>query len=206
MSERTSSRRLRVGLALALLALALLLMSAGAYATFTSDASDSQALTSGTLSLALGAVGAETNRLTVAASNIAPGATIERTVDLINDGTLPLGAVTLTTSALTSSLLDQDATDGLQMEIAACSVPWTESGVAPAYVYSCSGSTSSVLSSLPIIGSDLSLNNLTPIEPGATVHLLLTLSLPTIASNLLQGLTSTVQYAFTGVQGAASND
>ena len=82
-----------------------------------------------------------TNRLTVGASNIAAGDTIQRSVDLINQGTINLASVSLTTSATTSSLLNTDTTNGLQMAIDKCSVPWTRRGSAPAYTYTCSGST-----------------------------------------------------------------
>ena len=88
---------------------------------------------------------------TVGATAIAPGDTIQRSVDLINSGSLDLASVTLTTTATTSSLLDTDATNGLQMVIDKCSVAWTEAG--PPYTYTCSGSTSSVLASRAVIGS-----------------------------------------------------
>src|SRR6476659_7687281 len=72
------------------------------------------------------ATGAATNPLTVGASNIAPGDTIQRSVDLINSGSIDLSGITLTTNATTSSLLDTDATHSLQMVIDRCSNAWTE--------------------------------------------------------------------------------
>src|SRR6476646_1375212 len=96
----------------------------GTYATFTSSTSASQSVASGTVTIALGATGASTNRLTVGASNIAAGDTIQRSVDLINQGTINLASVSLTTSATTSSLLNTDTTNGLQMAIDKCSVAW----------------------------------------------------------------------------------
>ena len=56
------------------------------YATFTSSTSASQSVSTGTVTIALGATGASTNRLNVAATNIAAGDTIQRSVDLINSG------------------------------------------------------------------------------------------------------------------------
>jgi predicted ribosomally synthesized peptide with SipW-like signal peptide len=177
----------------------------GTYATFTSTASVNQSIASGTVSIALGATGASTNRLNVNATGIVPGDTIQRSVDLINNGNQDLASVTLTTSASPSSLLDTDATNGLQMTIDRCSVPWTEAGTSPAFTYTCSGSTSVVLASRAIIGANLALANINATTAGATSHLRVTITLPSSAGNSFQGLTSTIQYTFTGTQRAATN-
>jgi hypothetical protein len=126
-------------------------------------------------------------------------------VDLINQGTIDLASVTLTTTATTSSGLDTDATNGLQLAIDRCSVPWTESGSAPAYTYTCAGSVSTVLASRPVIGSNMALANLGSLTQGATDKLRFTLTLPSTAPNSLQSQTSVVQYAFTATQRAATN-
>jgi hypothetical protein len=91
------------------------------------------------------------------------------------------------------------------MAIDKCSVPWTESGSSPAFTYSCSGSTSTVLAQRAVIGSNLSLSNLGSLTAGVTDHLRLTLTLPSSADNSFQNLTSTIQYSFTGTQRAATN-
>jgi hypothetical protein len=69
---------------------------------------------------------------------------------LVNNGTSSsdtLSSIVLSTTASPSSLLDTEATNGLQMVIEKCSTPWTEAGTAPAYTYTCSGTTSTVLAS-----------------------------------------------------------
>src|SRR5690348_10445545 len=175
------------------------------YATFTSSTSASQSITSGTVTIALGATGASTNRLTVGASGIAAGDSLQRSVDIVNQGTIDLTSIGLTTTATTSSLLDTDTTNGLQVAIDRCSAAWTESGTAPAYTYTCSGTTSSVLASRPVIGSNLTLANLSSLTAGATDHLRVTLTLPAAAPNTLQGQSSTIQYAFTGTQRAGTS-
>lgn len=177
----------------------------GTYATFTSTASVNQSIASGTVSIALGATGASTNRLNVNATGIVPGDTIQRSVNLINNGNQDLASVVLTTSASPSSLLDTDATNGLQMTIDRCSVPWTEAGTSPAFTYTCSGTTTVVLASRAIIGSNLALANINATTAGATSHLRVTITLPSTAGNSFQGLTSTIQYTFTGTQRAATN-
>ena len=177
----------------------------GTYATWTSTTSQNQTISSGTVTIALGATGAATNRLNVNASALAPGDTVQRSVDLTNSGTIDLASVTLTTTAPTSSLLDTDATNGLQMVVDKCSVAWTEAGTAPAYTYTCGGTTSTVLASRAVIGSNLSLSNLVATTPAQTDHLRVTLTLPSGAPNTLQNQSSTISYAFTGTQRAATD-
>lgn len=189
-------------LSIAAIGAAAAIAGLGTYATFTSSTSASQSVASGTVTIALGATGASTNRLTVGASNIAAGDTIQRSVDLINQGTINLASVSLTTSATTSSLLNTDTTNGLQMAIDKCSVAWTESG--PPYTYTCGGSTSTVLASRALVGSNIALANLT-LTAGATDHLRVTLTFPSGAGNTLQNQSSTVNYTFTGNQRAGTN-
>jgi len=191
--------RTKVGISLALVLAALCLIGLGAFATFTSSTSASHSVTTGTVTIALGATGASTNRLNVNAAGIAPGDTIQRSVDLLNQGSLNLTSVTLSTTATASSLLDTDATSGLQMAIDRCSAAWTESGSSPAFSYTCSGTTSTVLASRAVIGTNLALANLGSLTAGATDHLRVTLTLPSAADNTFQNLSSTLQYAFTGV-------
>jgi predicted ribosomally synthesized peptide with SipW-like signal peptide len=188
---------------LAVLGAAASIAGLGTFATFTSSTSASHTVSSGTVTIALGATGASTNRLNIGATAIAPGDTIQRSVDLINQGSLDLASVTLTTSATTSSLLDTDVTNGLQMVIDKCSVAWTEAG--PPYTYTCSGSNSSVLASRAVIGSSLTLSGLSSLTAGATDHLRVTLTLPSGAGNTLQNQTSTISYAFNGTQRTATN-
>jgi spore coat-associated protein N len=200
-----SAQRRKLLVSLAIVAAAASIAGLGTFATFTSSTSASQNVSSGTVTIALGATGASTNRLTVGASNIAPGDTIQRSVDLINSGSIDLSGITLTTSATASSLLDTDATDGLQMVIDRCSNAWTEGGVAPAYTYTCSGATSTVLASRAVVGSNLTLSNLTALTNGVTDHLRVTLTFPSAAPNSFQNQSSTIQYTFTGTQRAGTN-
>jgi predicted ribosomally synthesized peptide with SipW-like signal peptide len=175
----------------------------GTFATFTSSTSASHTVSSGTVTVALGATGGSTNRLNVDATAIAPGDTIQRSVDLINQGTLDLASVTLTTQATTSSLLDTDTTNGLQMVIDKCSQAWTESG--PPYTYTCGGSTSTVLTSRAVIQSGVTLNNLSSLTAATTDHLRVTLTFPSGAGNTFQNKSSALQYTFTGTQRATTN-
>lgn len=193
----------KVLLSIAAVGAASAIAGLGTFATFTSSTSANQPISSGTVTIALGATGAATNRLTVGAAGIAAGDTIQRSVDLLNSGSLPLASIVLTTTASPSSSLDTDATNGLQMTIDRCSVAWTEAGTAPAYTYTCGGTTSTVLASRPVIGSNLALSNLASTSAGATDRLRVTLTLP--SSSTLQGQSSTVTYSFAGTQRAATS-
>jgi spore coat-associated protein N len=204
MSPQRLTPRDRLVLSVALILVAVGLAGVGAFATFTSSASVSQSITTGTVTIELGATGTANNRLDVDASGVVPGDTIQRAVNVRNTGDQDFASITLTTAASTSSLLDTDASNGLQMVIERCSVAWTEGGSAPAYTYTCSGSTSTVLASRAVIGSSLALSNLT-LTAGSTNNLRVTLSLPSAAGNALQGLTSTIAYTFTGTQRAATS-
>jgi spore coat-associated protein N len=184
-------------LSIAVLGSAASIAGLGTFATFTSSTSASHTIASGTLSLT-----APVSRLGTGASAIAAGDTMQRAIDLSYSGTISLGSATLTTSATSSSLLDTDATNGLQIAIDKCSQAWTESG--PPYTYTCGGATSSVLASRALIGSAIALSNLT-LTAGSTDHLRVTVTLPSSADNTLQNKSSTVDYTFTGVQRAGAN-
>jgi spore coat-associated protein N len=184
-------------LSIAVLGSAASIAGLGTFATFTSSTSASHTIASGTLSLT-----APVSRLGTGASPIAAGDTMQRAIDLSYSGTISFGSATLTTSATSSSLLDTDTTNGLQIAIDKCSQAWTESG--PPYTYTCGGSTSSVLASRALIGSAIALANLM-LTAGSTDHLRVTVTLPSSADNTLQNKSSTIDYTFTGVQRNATN-
>lgn len=206
---RTTSAK-KLVLSGVLVAAAAALAGHGAFATFTSQAAGGpQTISTGTVTIGLGNTGASTNRLTVDATKVAAGDTIQRSVDLSNSGSLNLASVTLGLSASPSSTLDSDATNGLQTTLQSCSVPWTEGGTAPAYTYTCSGSTTSLLSTTPVAtlaSTPAGLTGLASLTAGGTDHLLVTLALPSGASNSFEGLTSTLTYTFVGTQRAAQSD
>src|SRR5436309_3666053 len=128
---RTPARKLL--LSLGAVGAAAGIASLGTFASFTSTTSASQSVTSGTVTIALGATGASTNRLSVNATGVVPGDTIQRSFDLSNTGNQNLATISLTSTASPSSLLDSDATAGLQMVVDKCSTAWTEAGTSPAF-------------------------------------------------------------------------
>ena len=157
------------------------------------------------MSIALGAAGAA-NRLTVAAVDIVPGDTMQRAFTLAStSSTSDLATIKLTTTASTSSTLDTDATNGLQMVIDKCSIAWVEAGTSPAYTYTCAGTTTTILASEAVIGANLNMTGLSSLTAGSSDNLRLTLTLPTTAAASLQNVASTILYTFTGTQRAATN-
>jgi spore coat-associated protein N len=198
----THSRKLALSVALVVAAAAI--VGFGAFAAFTGTATTSSALSSGTVSLAPIGVSGANNRLSVGASGLAAGDTVQRAVDVKNTGTITILAPTLTTSATVSSLLDTDAVNGLQMTINKCSVAWTEAGIAPAYTYTCTGTQTAVLASVALIGSNLALANITPTS-NADNFLVVTLTLPSGSGNTEQNQSSTILFTFTATQRAGQS-
>jgi hypothetical protein len=174
-----------------------------AFATFTSTTSASQDVGSGNVAFASLTPSGTGQRLSVAATDIAPGDTIQRAVTLTNTGSIDMdtSAVRLTTSATTSSLLDSGA-NGLTMAIDKCSVAWTESAFP--YTYTCGGTTTSVLASSPVIVANAALANIDT-APATPNHLRVTLTLPTAADNTYQNQSSVISYSFAGTQRAGTD-
>lgn len=203
-----------------------------AFATFTESAAGGpQTISSGKVIYVFGST--QANRLAVSASNIAAGDTIQRAFELDNNSTIntptgnSLASVTIGASASTSSLLNSDPTNGLQAQIQACSVAWTEAGTGTSsspYTYTCSGTTSTVLASTPmatLISTPVPITSgLNSLATGGKDYLVLTLTLPSSApGNLglvstpcsgtsggtsstenLEGCSSVLNYTFTGTQ------
>jgi hypothetical protein len=193
-------------LTVGLIGLTVSAVGAAAFATFTSTTNVDQAAASGTVAFAAIATNGAGNRLSLGAVNNAPGDALQRAVTLTNTGTVDMlpSSVRLTTTATVSSLLNTDTTSGLQLVIDKCSVPWTEAGTDPAYTYTCSATTTSVLASNPVIQTSATLANLTT-TAGTPNYLRATLTLPPAAGNTLQNQSSTITYLFAGTQRAGTN-
>ncbi|SDT52506.1 Camelysin metallo-endopeptidase [Pseudarthrobacter equi] len=188
----------------ALVAAAASVAGLGTYGAFTSTTSASETVASGTVNVALGATGAA-NRLSVAASGLVAGDTVQRAVTLSNTGNQNLSAITLTTAASPSSKLDTDTVNGLQLTVDACSVPWTEAGTSPAFTYTCSGTVTQVLAPRAAVGANMALAGLNSVTSAAADNLRVTVTLPSSADNTFQGLSSTVGFSFTGTQRTATS-
>ena len=189
----------------ALVAAAAGVAGLGTYGAFTSTTSATASVSSGTVTIGLGTAGTAANRITVAATGLVAGDTVQRAATLTNSGSQDMAAVTLTTAATTTSILDTDSTNGLQVAIDRCSVPWTEAGTDPAYTYTCTGTPTVVLATRPVIGSNLALTNLASITAASTDNLRVTETLPGTAGDTFQGKLSVVSFTFNGTQRSATN-
>jgi hypothetical protein len=140
---------------------------------------------------------------------LVPGDSVQRAVTLTNAaGNQNLAGISLTTAASTSSLLDTTTGTGLQLAIDACSVPWTETAAGTGYTYTCTGTgatTTPILASRPVIGTDIALPALTSTVAGKTDNLRVTMTLPALAGNDLQNKNSVIDLTFTGTQRTATN-
>lgn len=206
----------KVLLSVAVIGAAAGIAGLGTFASFTGSTSASGTISTGTVAISLGATGTPDHRLTVGASGLVPGDTIERRVKLTNPaGNENLASIVLTTAAAPSSKLDQDPVDGLQMKIEKCSNgTWTESASQP-YTYACDttpgsrtndGTRVTVLARRAIIGTDMALSNMAALTAGNTDDLVVIIDLPTTADNTFQGLSSTITYTFTGTQRAGTSN
>lgn len=180
----------------------------GTFATFTDSDSAVQVLDTGTVTVDLADAGTATNRLTVGASGMVPGDTVQRRVVLTNDGDQNLASVTLTTTASAVTLLTSDTANGLQMKIEKCSLAWIESATTP-YTYTCgaldAGTRSTVLARRAILGSTIALSGMSSLTTGANDDMLVTVDLPSSADNTFQNLESTITYTFNAIQRAATS-
>jgi spore coat-associated protein N len=225
-NERSQDYR-KIVLSIALLLAAAAALIGGAFATFTdSVTAGPQAITSGTVKLAVG----PTNDAATGATNIAAGDTIAREADLNSTGgTITNKEITLKFSAAPTSLLDTDPTNGLQVSIQACSEAWKRTVVGsppPAFEYTCTpgatvvkigGAATASVSALESAAA--ALTPLNSLAVGGKDFLVFTLTLPagapgnigkvaacsgasggTEATEDLQGCSSTLTYTFQATQ------
>jgi predicted ribosomally synthesized peptide with SipW-like signal peptide len=126
----------------------------GTFGAFTDTTSASTSVSSGKVDIGL--TQHATLGTTVAAADLVPGDTVQRAVTLTRSvDTEKFGSVLLTTSAGTTNVLSTDATKGLQLTVDECSVAWTKVGATNQL--SCSGTTTNVVASRAVIGTNLDL-------------------------------------------------
>lgn len=181
------------------------LVSSSAFAALTATSTNlggSGSVATGTLKLiqAASTVPGITGGFTTAITNVAPGDTVNRYVDLTNSGTLDGSAMTLRLTPAASNALTSDAVNGLQITITQCSVAWTNLGA-------CSGSATAVVTSTAtaLVAGEVSVS-LTSFLSGAISFLKISTALPAgsevVADGVLpvgtvQDLTAIIAWRFT---------
>lgn len=183
----------RLGAATMALTIGVSILGVGAHAT-VANARENGPPTG----LALRGDGGAGRAAVLEADGFFPGRAVERTLAISNRSRAEFSVVTLSTKATTSSLLDSDPVDGLQLSIDACSVPWEKTGADAGASNICRGRTTAVVGRRPVIGQNTPLSGLSATEPGGRDYLRLTLSLPASADDRFQGQRSRISYSFRG--------
>lgn len=167
----------------------------GTYSQFTDTTNVSSAVASGQIVITAGG----TNDLTSGVSGMLAGDTHEMAFDLVN-GSPGIGSFSLS-AAGTSPGTALTQTGGLTVQVDLCSVPWSGT-----VTHTCAGTQTTVLPQTDIaaLSSPVALPSLDPTN-GATNHLLVTIGLPSGASNALQGLSDTITWGFTATQRAGQS-
>jgi predicted ribosomally synthesized peptide with SipW-like signal peptide len=207
---------------------ALALAFGGAFASFTDTVSAGpQTISSGTIQISTG----PTDDSGTGATGIVPGDTIAREIDLNStNATATAASITLGFTATTSSLLDQDATNGLQVSAQSCATKPTRTA-GPPPTYTCSGGWTAVTiggkASTSVSALETTAGALSPLNslsPNKQDYLLFTLSFPSAApgdlskvtacsgtaggtssTENLEGCTSVLKYTFVAIQRAGSS-
>ena len=175
----------------------------GTFGSFTDSTTPLNATVgTGTLSLDLNSLSGGTTIVPMTAAGFVPGDSVSRAVQLANTGDLAFSSISMATTATTSSLLDTDKTNGLQLSLASCPVAWTETVVNKVATYSCANPTT--LANGPAVAST-TLPSLASLAAKGTDHLVVTLSLPGTAGNDFQTKTSALSVSFTGSQKTGTN-
>ena len=187
---------------LAVLGTAAAVAGLGTYGNFTDSTTPvNTTVASGTLSIDL-TQPAGAYAIPVSITGLVPGDSVTRAVNLVNDGNLGLSAVNVVSTATAPSILTTDTTNGLQLAIKSCSVPWTQGGTAQAPAYTCSGTTNTLMTG-PVVNNS-GLNNPASLNPGGTDYLTFAISLPATADNTFQGRSAGLSLSFTGAQRSGS--
>jgi hypothetical protein len=191
----TSSTARKVVGSLGVIGAAAAVAGMGTFGSFTDSSTPvATTITSGTLNIDVAQQGFA---VPVTTTGFLPGDSLTRAVNLVNSG-VALGSVSLSTTVATPSVLTTDTTNGLQLSVKSCSVPWTQGGTATAATYTC-GATERLLGNGPAVGN-IVLSSPASLAAGSTDHLTFSVSLPGSADNTFQGKSAALSLVFTGTQ------
>lgn len=185
-SQRSNAYKIAASIAVAATAAAI--AGLGTFGTFTSSTAPTPvAIEDGVVSIDLAA--GDGSASVPLSYSVTPGSSATRDVDLVDSGSADLKSISVATVATTSSILDTDPTNGLQMQVDDCSVAWAADGTCP-------GEQRTVLASGPAVRT-ATLSNPFGLVAGATDHLAVTLALPASAGDAFQSQSSALALTFT---------
>lgn len=203
-STGTKARTTRkIAGSLGILGAAAAVAGLGTFGTFTDSTTPvDSTVAAGTLSVDLNNAGS-TATLPLGATGFVPGDSVSRAYDLTNSGDLGFAGFTLTTTAKTTSVLDTDKVNGLQLSVKSCSVAWGETVTNGIASYTCAGTTTLLVNG-PAVNS-AAVSNVASMTAKGTDRLVVTVSLPAGADNTFQGKTSALSISFAGTQKTGTN-
>jgi hypothetical protein len=212
----------RVGTAIGLVSATALTAHAASASYFSGSATavQSGATTAGNVKLAT-AHPFSSQHFDASATDFYPGQTRYRAVDLTISGNLNMKSVTVeftsgaNCSGCQTSLLDNDATNGLQLKVEVCPTgnTFAISGSSPDASATCNGQApgnapwttayaSAALATVMRNGThdgSIDISSSVTMTAGATTHLLFEYTLPTASASSTQGQTSIIDIKFMGV-------
>ena len=170
----------------------------GTFGAFTSTTSATESVSAGRVVIDM--TNQAARGLDIAATNLVPGDTIPRAVQLTRGSTTEtFGSVKMSTVAGTANALSADTGNGLQVAVDQCSAAWVKAPTTNELT--CSGTTDSVIARRPVIGTDLDLAvATTKLNAAGASNLRVELFLPGTAGNGFQGLSNNVTFTFDATQ------
>jgi len=198
MKFRTASRLQKALLTASVLTAAAGLAGAGTYATWSQSQHEDQAITTGTFGIALGGTSL-VDDLAVTVTNVVPGDTIARRVDVTNTGNTPWKtyAVGVTGSATGTYTLHDSTANALTTSVYSCATAWSSASVT-----GCASPTTVVANQVITGSNSIDLTSLGADAGSATDHLLVVTGYPSTASDYANygGLSDTITYTFSATQ------
>lgn len=203
LSRSAGSLALKITIVVAAAIGGTAMVSSNVFAALTATATNLSggSVTTGTLKLEYAPSGAS-GAFSTAITDLGPGDTVNRYIDLNVTGTLDGETPTLQLATSDSNTLVNNGSKGLQVSVKACSVAWTQTGAG-----TCSGTETTVLASTSVLAlkAGASTISLPSTLAGATNRLKLAIVLPTTNENVIngvlpgdtvQGLTAALTWSF----------
>jgi hypothetical protein len=186
-------QRILVVSVLGVLVLGFSLMAAltGAFGIFTSTGQSNSDVGSGTVKL--GWNDTSSSQLDMTVGPLQPGDNIQLAFDLRNSGVIDLSTIQISAVSTNTGSLS----NGFQLAIDSCSMPWVELGGA----FSCGGMTRVVSPERPVSGL-ISVPGSAALLAGGIDHLRFTYSVPNSAPDSGEGSGGTISLVATGIQRA----
>lgn len=149
--------------------------------------------------ISYGPTGQSGRTLAVGAFGLLPGAVVERSITLVNNGALNISAISLVASTNTSVPLVSNSTEGLRVAVLRCSSTWVPSRLADGgWSFSCPASESATpfVSVASVLAQPIPVVGLSSLRPGGVDQLVVELSFPLSAPISLGGESATINWSF----------